>query len=89
MSTSQTRAKSSPEKSKAGASLAERIALLRAETDAFIDARAALLKEDAPGVPVGVLRNLITNRAPGCACQATLIELEAIRVAEQGPGDSA
>lgn len=59
----------------ASAPLAERIAALRAEADAFIDSRAELLKQDAPGIPVAVLRSLITNRAPGCVCRAALVEL--------------
>ncbi|WP_407146339.1 hypothetical protein [Bradyrhizobium sp. ORS 86] len=57
-------------------SLAERIAEFRSELDAWIDAKAAELKEDTPGVPVGVLRNLLTARAGACQCQAVQDMLE-------------
>lgn len=52
-------------------SLVERIAELRAEADAFLDEKAKEVAKDCPGVPLGVIRNMITNRAPaGCQCQA-------------------
>ncbi|MGY4620898.1 hypothetical protein ACVWZ4_006125 [Bradyrhizobium sp. USDA 4472] len=50
--------------------LPERIADFRAELDVFLDKKAAELGEDTPGVPVSVLRNLLTNRNFGCQCQA-------------------
>lgn len=56
--------------------LADKITKLRAEAEAFIDERANLLKLDAPGVPIGVLRNLLTNREPGCICKAALAEID-------------
>jgi hypothetical protein len=40
--------------------------------DAVIDAKAEALKAETPGVPLPVLRNLLTNRAFGCQCQAVL-----------------
>jgi hypothetical protein len=52
--------------------LASRIAAIRAEADAFIDARAEELKAQTPGVPLQVLRNILTNRSFGCQCQAVL-----------------
>jgi hypothetical protein len=55
-------------------SLAERIREVRAEANAFIDARAAELAKQSPGVPLGVLRNLITGRATGCECRQYLME---------------
>jgi hypothetical protein len=55
---------------------AARIQQLRAEADAFIDAKAEELKAESPGVPIGVLRNILTNRAFGCQCQAVLNLLE-------------
>lgn len=57
-------------------SLKEQIEQVRAEAEAFIDAKAEELRKATPGVPVGVLRMMITNRAPGCACRAALIEME-------------
>jgi hypothetical protein len=50
--------------------LAERIADFRDELDQFIDSRAEALKAETPGVPLQVLRNILTNRAGGCQCQA-------------------
>lgn len=52
----------------------ERIAELRAEIDGVIDARVAKLASESPGVPAGVIRNLLTARAPSCRC-AQYIEL--------------
>jgi hypothetical protein len=58
------------------ASLEDRINALRAEVDTFIDRRTAQMKEQCPGVPDGVLRNLLVARAPGCQCAAYLRILE-------------
>jgi hypothetical protein len=55
--------------------LSEKINQVRAEAEAFLDAKAAQLAEDSPGVPVGVLRNLIAARAPGCSCLQVLRQL--------------
>ena len=55
---------------------AERIRQFRAEADAWIDSRADALAAESPGVPIGVLRNILTNRAFGCQCQAVLNLLE-------------
>src|SRR5437870_4332237 len=52
--------------------LDERIEKLRAEIDAFIDARAEEVKKTCDGVPVDVIRNLITARGGGCQCQQYL-----------------
>jgi hypothetical protein len=65
------KAKTQPEKP-----LAERIAEFRAELDAFIDSRAEALKQESPGVPFRVLRNILTVRASGCQCQAAQNILE-------------
>ena len=59
-------------------SLAERIADFREELDAFIDSRAEALKQESPGVPFQVLRNILTNRAGGCQCQGALNILEGV-----------
>jgi hypothetical protein len=53
-------------------SLTDRIKALRAEADEFIDERARQLSEKSPGVPLHVLRNLLTNRTHGCQCRAVL-----------------
>lgn len=48
--------------------LESRIRTLRAEIEAVIDAKAQAVASESPGVPIGVIRNLITARAPSCAC---------------------
>lgn len=48
--------------------LEERIRQLRTEINAFIDARAETVTQQNPGVPLGVIRNLLTARAAGCPC---------------------
>ena len=48
--------------------LEDRIRQIRADVDAVIDARAEAVAKDCPGVPLGVIRNLLTARAPACAC---------------------
>jgi len=52
--------------------LEERIRQLRAEIDAVIDAKTAAVARENPGVPAGVIRNLLTARAPACACSQYL-----------------
>ncbi len=54
--------------------LEDRIEELRAEIDRIIDARVAGIASESPGVPAGVIRNLLTARAPSCRC-AQYIEL--------------
>jgi len=54
--------------------LDERITALRAEIDKFIDAMVAEDVKACPGVPAGVLRNLIT--VGRCQC-ATYLDLKA------------
>jgi len=53
-------------------SLEERINSLRADADAFIDARVAVIAKECPGVPAASIRNSIT-RGMGCQCAAYLI----------------
>ena len=60
----------------ANQSLSEKIIALRAEAEAFLDARAKELAAESPGVPVGVLRNLIAARAPGCRCLQVLSQVK-------------
>ncbi|MGY4159048.1 hypothetical protein ACVINW_004890 [Bradyrhizobium sp. USDA 4461] len=45
-----------------------RITELRAEIEAIIDARAQTVARESPGVPIGVVRNLLIARAPACPC---------------------
>lgn len=53
-------------------SLEGRIVELRAEIEAIIDARAQALARQSPGVPIGVIRNLLTARAQACPCSQYL-----------------
>jgi hypothetical protein len=48
--------------------LEDRIKQIRADIDAIIDARAKAVAKESPGVPLGVIRNLLTARAPACPC---------------------
>lgn len=45
-----------------------RINELRAEIEGIIDARAQAVATESPGVPIGVIRNLLIARAPACPC---------------------
>jgi hypothetical protein len=49
--------------------LEDRITALRAEIDAFIDARAEAMAKESPGVPLLVIRNLITAKGGYCHCE--------------------
>jgi hypothetical protein len=48
--------------------LEERIKAIRAEINSIIDQRVDTVSRDSPGVPTGVIRNLLTARAPACPC---------------------
>jgi hypothetical protein len=48
--------------------LEDRIRQIRTDIDAVIDARAQAVAKESPGVPLGVIRNLLTARAPACPC---------------------
>lgn len=54
--------------------LEERIRAIRAEVNAIVEARAEAVAQESPGVPTGVIRNLLTARAPACPC-AQYLEL--------------
>jgi hypothetical protein len=54
--------------------LEERIAQVRADIEAVINARVDAVAKESPGVPSGVIRNLLTARAPACPC-AQYLEL--------------
>jgi hypothetical protein len=55
--------------------LEQRIEAIRAEVNAMIEAHAEAVAKESPGVPTGVIRNLLTARAPACAC-AQYLELK-------------
>lgn len=54
--------------------LEDKIRQLRSEINALIEARAKAVAEESPGVPVGVIRNMLVARAPACPC-AQYLEL--------------
>lgn len=54
--------------------LEQRIKQVRADINALIDARAQAVARESPGVPIGVIRNMLTARAPACPC-AQYLEL--------------
>jgi hypothetical protein len=56
--------------------LEDRIKELRIQIDAIIDARVEAVAKESPGVPRGVIRNLLTAKAPTCPC-AQYLELDA------------
>ncbi len=61
-------------KSPRSPTLEERIKDVRAEIDRIIDARVEKIAKQSPGVPSGVIRNLLTTRARECQC-AQYLEL--------------
>jgi hypothetical protein len=54
--------------------LEDRIRKIRAEIEAIIDDRVKVVAGESPGVPSGVIRNLLTAGAPACPC-AQYLEL--------------
>lgn len=48
--------------------LEERITAIRNEINIIIEERAQAVAKESPGVPAGVIRNLLTARAPACPC---------------------
>jgi hypothetical protein len=54
--------------------LEDRIQQIGGEINAIIDARAETFASESPGVPLGVMRNLLTARASACPC-AQYLEL--------------
>lgn len=59
-------------KSTRPAPLERRIEQLRADIEAIVDARVKAVAKESPGVPIGVIRNLLTARAPACLCSQYL-----------------
>jgi hypothetical protein len=63
--------------------LEERISELRADIDAFIDARVVELKKNCPGVPAGVIRQTLSQGLLGLGCQcAAYLEIQKQDVAK-------
>lgn len=56
--------------------LEDRIKQVRADIEAIIDTHVEQVAKESPGVPPGVIRNLLTARAPACLC-AQYLELNA------------
>ena len=67
--------KANPMKATRTPTLEERIRQIRADIEAVVDARVELVAKESPGVPRGVIRNLLTARAPACPC-AQYLELD-------------
>lgn len=57
-----------PMNSTAKPTLEDRVRQIRSEIDAIVDARAEAVAKQSPGVPLGVIRNLLTARAGVCRC---------------------
>ena len=68
--------------------LERRIGQIRAEIEAIIDAKARSVARQSPGVPLGVIRNLLTARAGACAC-AQYLEIASDGAAEDAGPESA
>ena len=54
-------------------SLDDRIREIRTEISSIIEARVEAIAKESPGVPVGVIRNLLIARAPACPCSQYLV----------------
>lgn len=50
----------------------ERIQELRGEIERAVQTRVDAIARESPGVPKGVIRNLLIARAPSCACEQYL-----------------
>lgn len=59
-------------KSVSAPTLEQKIRQLRADIDALIDKRVQEVARESPGVPTGVIRNMLTARAPTCRCSQYL-----------------
>ena len=53
--------------------LEDRIEQLRAEIERVVQDRVDAVAKESPGVPKWVIRNLLTARAPSCACEQYLL----------------
>jgi hypothetical protein len=52
--------------------LEDQIRATQAAAEAWLDERAAALGKENQGLPVTVIRNLLTARSPSCPCAAVL-----------------
>jgi hypothetical protein len=52
--------------------LEDRIEGIRAEIDKLIDAKSKAISKESPGVPIDVIRGLITARGGNCQCRQWL-----------------
>jgi len=53
--------------------LEDRIEQIRAEIERVVQERVDVVAKESPGVPKGVIRNLLVARAPSCACEQYLV----------------
>ena len=53
--------------------LEDRIEQIRAEIERVVQDRVDVVAKESPGVPKGVIRNLLVARAPSCACEQYLM----------------
>ena len=53
--------------------LEDRIEQIRAEIERVVQERVDVVAKESPGVPKGVIRNLLVARAPSCACEQYLM----------------
>jgi len=53
--------------------LEDRIEQIRAEIERVVQDRVEIVAKESPGVPKGVIRNLLIARAPSCACEQYLM----------------
>ncbi len=53
--------------------LESRIEQVRAEIERVVQDRVETIAKQSPGVPKGVIRNLLVARAPSCACEQYLM----------------
>lgn len=53
--------------------LEDRIEQIRTEIERVVQDRVEVIARESPGVPKGVIRNLLVARAPSCACEQYLM----------------
>ncbi|GLH77482.1 hypothetical protein SSBR45G_23900 [Bradyrhizobium sp. SSBR45G] len=53
--------------------LEDRIDQIRTEIERVVEERVDAVAKESPGVPRGVIRNLLVARAPACACEQYLM----------------
>ncbi|NPU67537.1 hypothetical protein HL667_21215 [Bradyrhizobium sp. 83012] len=58
---------------RSASTLEDRIELIRTEIEQVVRDRVEAIAKESPGVPKGVIRNLLIARAPSCACEQYLM----------------